>query len=114
MMKKPIFVFAFIVLAIFLIVFAVVLSGNQFTVARCVVSDNGTLYMAYHNRPVLLSYNHKTEFETGDKLLILHQTAFAESYPEQTRAYFIVKISSGTENDVPSEVIDVLTQLKSI
>ncbi len=41
--------------------------------------------MVYDERPVYLSFNGDKEYETGDNLLIVHQSAFAESYSEQIR-----------------------------
>ena len=94
-----------------ILVFAVAsvfLSGNQFTVAKCIVTDNDSLYMVYEDRPIRLTYDKDTDYQTGDKLLIFHQSAFAESYPEQTRAYFVMKIGSGTEDDIPQKAFEVL------
>ena len=84
-------------------------SGNQFTVARCIVTTNGSLFMVYEDRPVQL--NQKTDtWQTGDKLLILHASDFAESYPEQVKTHFVMKLSSGTKADVPQKALDVLTK----
>ena len=100
-----------IVVALALLLFAVILFiGNQITIARCIATDNGGLYMVYDERPVHLSFNGDKEYETGDNLLIVHQSAFAESYPEQTRAYFIMKLGSGSEKDIPQKAIDVLIE----
>ena len=99
------------IVALALIMFAVVLfSGNQITVARCIVTENGSLYMVYDDRPIHLNYDKDTDYEIGDKLLIIHQSVFAESYPEQTRAYFIMKLSSGSTEDIPQSAIDVLIE----
>lgn len=99
------------VISLALIVFAVVIfSGNQITVARCIVTENGSLYMVYDDRPIHLNSDKDTDYETGDKLLILHQSAFAESYPEQTRASFIMKLSSGSLGDIPQKALDVLAE----
>lgn len=87
------------------------LSGNNVTTARCIVTDDGTLYMVCDERPIQLNYGKETDFKTGDKLLIVYSTAFAESYPEQTRAAFIVKLSGGTARDVPQRAFDVLYSL---
>ena len=90
-------------------------SSNKITVARCVVTDNGSLYMAYNDeKPVLLSGKvDGRKFNTGDKLLIVHSTAFAESYPEQTRATLIIRLSPGTKNDGPQTVLDILDGLSA-
>ena len=97
----------FIIVAILVLFIAIVfLGGNRFTVARCIVSDNDSLYMVYRDRPILLSYDKDTDYQTGDELLILHKSAFAESYPEQTIAYFIIKLNSGSEDAIPQKVFD--------
>lgn len=114
MQKKGIKITAIIlgaVLAIILIGLAIIfLSGNQFTVARCIVTENGSLYMVYDDSPVKLNYDGDTDYKTGDKLLIAHQSAFAESYPEQTRAYFVMKLGSGSLDDIPQKALDVLIE----
>ena len=99
------------VLALALVGVAIIfLSGNQITVARCIVTENGSLYMVYDERPVRISAGEDREYQTGDKLLIVHATAFAESYPEQARAVFVMKIGSGTKEDIPQKALDVLTE----
>ena len=99
------------VLALALLGIAVLfLSGNQITVARCIVTENGGLYMVYDERPVRISAGEDKNYQTGDKLLIVHASAFAESYPEQARTVFVMKISSGTKEDIPQKALDVLTE----
>lgn len=85
-------------------------SGNQITVARCIVTDNGSVYMVYDDRPVHLSYEEDANCQTGDKLLIVHASAFAESYPEQVRTLLIIKVGSGSEEDIPQKAFDVLIE----
>ena len=109
MKKKKWLIPALIVVAIVVLSVAVVfLGGNQFTVARCIVTDNDSLYMVYEDRPILLVYDKNTNYQTGDKLLIVHQSVFAESDPEQTRAYVVMKIGSGSKDDIPQKAIDAL------
>lgn len=99
------------VLALALVGLAIIfLSGNQITVARCIVTENGSLYMVYDERPVRISAGDDRDYQTGDKLLIVHASAFAESYPEQARAVFVMKISSGSKDDIPQKALDVLTE----
>lgn len=99
------------VLALALVGLAIIfLSGNQITVARCIVTENGSLYMVYDERPVRISAGEDRDYQTGDKLLIIHANAFAESYPEQARAVFVMKIGSGTKEDIPQKALDVLTE----
>ena len=100
-----------IILAILVLTVSVVfLSGIQFTVARCIVTDNDSLYMVYDDRPIHLTYDKDIDCQTGDNLLIVHKSAFAESYPEQTIAYFVMKIGSGSKDDIPQKAFDVLIE----
>ena len=86
------------------------LSGNQITVARCIVTENDSLYMVYDERPVRISAGEDKNYQTGDKLFIVHASSFAESYPEQARTVFVMKIGSGTKEDIPQKALDVLTE----
>lgn len=108
--KRWVSLVVMIIVILVLIVAVIFLSGNEFTIARCIVTDNDSLYMVYDDRPIQLSYDKTTDCQTGDKLLIVHQSAFAESYPERTRAYFVMKISSGSKEDIPQKVFDVLIE----
>ncbi len=89
------------------------LSGNQITAARCIVTDSGALYMVYDGRPVKLN-GADGEYQTGDQLLVIHQAAFAESYPEQCRAYLVIKAAAGSQSDVPQSALDVLIETGNI
>ena len=113
-MKKGIKIAVIIIaaaLALALLGLAVLfLSGNQITVARCIVTENGGLYMVYDERPVRISAGEDKDYQTGDKLLIVHASAFAESYPEQARTVFVMKIGSGTKEDIPQKAFDVLIE----
>lgn len=100
-----------IIVAILVLSIAIVfLRGNQITVARCIVTENGSLYMVYDERPIQLNYNGTTAYQTGDQLLIVHASAFAESYPEQARACFVMKIGSSSRDDIPQKALDILIE----
>ena len=109
-MKKRIVFISIVSIAvtILLVLAFVFISGNQITMTRCIVTDNDSLYMVFGDRPIHLTYDREIECQTGDKLLIIHQSQFAESYPEQTRAYFVMKIGSGSKEDIPEIAFDIL------
>ena len=109
--KKLAVILGAVILLVLIVVGLWTSSGIQLTKARCVVADNGTLFMVYENRPVVLNGIEEHDFQTGDELLILHAGAFAESYPEQVRAYKAVRLSGGTQEDVPKEVLDILIEM---
>jgi len=113
-MKKGVKIAVIIIAAVLVLALVglaiIFLSGNQITVARCIVTENGSLYMVYDERPVRISAGDDRDYQTGDKLLIIHASAFAESYPEQARAVFVMKIGSGTKEDIPQKALDVLTE----
>ena len=109
--NKIILIVIIAVLALVLLGFVMLfLSGNQITIARCIVTENGSLYMVYDERPVHISAGDEKDYQTGDKLLIIHASAFAESYPEQARTIFVMKIGSGTKDDIPQKALHVLTE----
>lgn len=58
-MKKGIKIAVIVIAAVLMLAlvgFAIILfSGNQITVARCIVTENGSLYMVYDERPVRIS-----------------------------------------------------------
>ena len=115
-MKKKGFMIAISIISAIVLLFIIAItvifiSGNQITTARCIVTDSGILFMVYDDRPVQLNYGKDADFQTGDKLLIIHQSAFAESYPEQTKAYLIVRIGSGSADDIPENAWNILREV---
>ena len=113
-MKKGVKIAVIIIAAVLVLALVgcaiILFSGNQITVARCIVTENGGLYMVYDERPVRISAGDDKDYQTGDKLLIVHASAFMESYPEQARAVFVMKIGSGTKEDIPQKAFDVLIE----
>ena len=78
-------------------------------------SENGTCFLVNNNSPIRLSdFSEKGDrfngLSDGDKILVLHGVT-QESYPASTFAYFAVKLSDGTIDDVPETVITALTEL---
>ena len=83
-------------------------SGFTVSTGRCLMAEPTNCFMLIDDRPVRLNHKGKINFQTGDKLLVLHQNVYAESYPEQTRAYLILKTGSGSQDDVPQAAKDAL------
>lgn len=112
--KNTIIVVA-IAFALALIGLAVILfCGNQITVAHCAVSESDYLYMIYEDRPVRIDTDNESGYQTGDRLLIIHANEFFESYPEQARAIFVMKIGTGTEADIPQKALEIITDVESV
>ena len=83
------------------------------TVGRCLIADNGSVMLIDDNSPIVLSVKNPDSLEnlsTGDKILVFHD-GIRESYPAQTFAQFVMKLGSGTEADIPA---DVITQLREL
>lgn len=116
--KKKIKAVLYVILGALLVAVTVIaltfLSGNRVTVARCIVTENGSLYMVYDGRPVQLNYEGNVDCKTGDRLFIVHSTAFAESWPEQTRAVLVIKLSRGDESDVPENAFDIFSETENV
>lgn len=113
--KAVIFVVAVLLIVGLIGLGCIYLSGKNMTTARCLVTENGALYMVYgkDERPIRLGYEHTEKFQTGDKLFIVFDRAFCETYPEKTTARFIVKLKSGTAADVPQHIFAILDSLRA-
>lgn len=89
--------------------------GTSISTGVVLKSDNGTCFLVSHNSPIrLCDYSEKgNQFEKytdGDKILVIHD-GVAESYPASTLPLFTLKISDGSIEDVPENVISSLTEL---
>ena len=111
--KITLIVIAALVAVVLLGLAVIYLSGNKITIARCIPAENGGLYMVDDERPIILGYKKDVECEIGDKFLIIHSSAFAESYPEQTRTVFMMKIGKGSVEDIPDKVFKTLYETKN-
>ena len=87
----------------------------DFSVGRCLVTDNGSYMFIDGNSPIVMSTRRDKEkifgdLETGDKILLLHD-GIQESYPGGTGAYWCMKLENGTQADIPEQVIEELAEL---
>ena len=85
------------------------------TVGRCLIADNGSVILIAGTESIVLCAKNPDSpmlknLQTGDKILVFHD-GVRESYPAQTLAYFVVKLGSGTEADIPASVISQLAEL---
>ncbi|MBQ8683944.1 MAG: hypothetical protein IJ518_05455 [Clostridia bacterium] len=85
-----------------------VMSGKAVSVGRFISGDNGTCFVVLDNRPVQVHHIGAAGCTVGDKVLVMHQNVFAESWPEQTKGYCILRLSEGTQADIPEDVWTVL------
>ena len=111
----PIIVFVFILVCI---VGAVLyMNAKSLTVSSGLYlkADNGSHMLIVNQTPIQLSnrtdnqniFNMLTD---GDRILVLHD-GIAESYPAKTGLYALLKRSDGAYDDIPTPVIESLTEL---
>ena len=89
--------------------------GVSFTKGRCIRAENGSCMIVMENSPVVMknSTNHKNPFRkysTGDSLLIIHGPV-QETLPGGTDVHWAVKLSGGSIEDVPRDIITVLEDM---
>ena len=93
--------------------------GYGISVGRALYAKDGSCMLVVdENSPIRMSdRSNKTEkgelfrgITTGDKILVVH-TGIEESYPAHTGAYFVVKLSDGSREDIPDKVIENLTAM---
>ena len=110
-----------LLLAIAFFAFAAIMSamGYGMSVGRALLTkDDSCMLVVDENSPIIMrDRSDKTgkgelfsRISTGDKILVFHD-GVAESYPAQTGAYFIIKLSGGSIDDIPDKIIDELTQM---
>ena len=88
--------------------------SGRVTVEGRVIVSGSTYLIVEDGRPIVMHGDRNGLFKgvtTGDVISILRAGEIAESYPEQVRVYECKKISDGSVDDIPAEVIDSLTSM---
>lgn len=114
-MKKKILVILGIVICLAAAGF-LILAGKGYSpsTGRYLRADNADI-LILDNSPVVMSVNSDkddvfADYEIGDKLLVLHD-GIMESYPAQTRVYFVIKLADGHISDISESVLKQLYEL---
>jgi len=82
---------------------------------RVLITSHGGYMLIRDNSPISMG-NPKNksglfdDLENGDEILVLHD-GINESYPGKTGAYAIYKLKDGDIDDIPAEVLTILTEL---
>lgn len=85
------------------------------SVGRCLISDHGSYLLIQGNSPTELHNASGDEnlfegIDTGDEIEVTSSMVML-TYPSQTYIYSLKKLSDGSIDDIPQEVIDDLTEL---
>lgn len=117
-MKKKVLV----LICIILMLLSALVSGLWYMSAHSlslsagrVLHANASVMLILDNSPIQMSVRKDNtklfdKLSDGDKVLVLHD-GIAESYPGRTGMYWIFKLSDGSIEDIPG---DVLTQLAEL
>jgi len=106
----------FLVVSFFIFAFVMTEKGYGMTVGRALYAKDGScMLIEDENSPIRMSdlSDGKNLFDgisTGDKILVIH-TGIAESYPAQTGAYWLLKLSDGDRDDIPDKIIEDLSSM---
>lgn len=104
---------------LFLIVSAVVIffiSGDRaISTGYALVTDTGAVLLVDENGSAAVLNDSKDQnlsdkLQTGDKILVVHG-AVMESYPARTKAYLLIKLESGSINNIPDSTLKSLSDL---
>ena len=119
-MKTKVLRLPLIIIGSLLIVLALIFAlmahrSLSFSSGRYLLTDSGSDLLILGNSPVVMSNRTNNEnmfsrLDTGDKILVLHD-GIAESYPEKTGAYFVIKLGNGSRSDIKSSVLESLSEL---
>lgn len=115
-LKKKLFIAIPIVLIVTLILAAAVFMHNKaFRVARIIEAENENyLWVTEDEGPTLIIEEwlcDLREVNTGDKVLLLCDSAVLLSYPGQNTVYYCKKLEAGTREDIPQVHIQGLEEL---
>lgn len=123
MKKKFVVKIICVILAIFLLITALVVigigvmaaRGYGITEGRCLITATGSyMLIDEDNSPIEMSNRSEkdlfTDLSSGDEILVIHD-GIQESYPAGTGVYYCKKLNDGKPEDIPSSVIESLTEL---
>lgn len=105
-----------LVVSFFIFAFVMTEKGYGMSVGRALYARDGSCMLVVdENSPIIMFDRSEKEdlfkgISTGDKILVVH-TGIAESYPAQTGAYWLIKLSDGEKDDIPEKIIDNLTRM---
>lgn len=108
--KKRRWIIPLVILVVLAAVAALWMSDKALSVGRFISGENGGCFIALDDRPVLVHYIGGANCGPGDRVLVIHRNVFAESWPEQTKGYFMVKLGEGTDTDIPESALEVLRE----
>lgn len=114
-MKKKILIPICVILALAVLAVVGIMYMNArslaFSVGRILYANNSVMLVIDHS-PIELSSKKISfdKFTDGDKVLVLHD-GIETTYPAKTGVYGIIKLSNGTVEDIPSEVLEELETL---
>lgn len=113
-LKITLGVISVIVILLVLSIYILINKGYGISVGRYLEAKGGKAMLIRENSPISMhnrtNYDLVSDLDTGDEILVIH-TGIAESYPGQTGVYAVFKISDGTTNDIPKNVVDQLMEL---
>lgn len=118
-MKKKIWLIPVAVIGALLIViiaFAGIMINKGYGMSQGLYLEgkDGQAMLICENSPIVMSNRTNRELfddlEVGDEILVIHD-GINESYPGQTGAYAIIKLSDGDIANIPQIVIDQLVEL---
>lgn len=104
-----------VVLILFAAVLLMLRNNINLSIGTCIAAENGNYLVVLDHSPVVMHQRSGGEsvfadLNTGDKIFIVHD-GIEQSYPGQTGLHFMLKLSDGSEHDVPSEIITELQEL---
>ncbi|MBP3324232.1 MAG: hypothetical protein J6M16_08570 [Clostridia bacterium] len=89
--------------------------GLKAVVSRCIVSDDGTVFYNYENKPVAIKWYDEKHYltdklTTGDLVLIIGEADFSGNNGHYLRFKDCKLIEEGTVNDIPDDMLEPLIE----
>ncbi len=88
-----------------------VLSPFRFGTGIYIAADSPMILLDNGSGEPVVMHGGSRDYQTGDKVLILHNGTMMLSYPAQMSVYLCVRLKKGDARDVPQSVLDSLEEM---
>ncbi len=109
-MRKPVVII--IVAAVCLLAAGLfVLSPFTFSTGIYIAADSPIIVFEQGSGEPVVIHGRIGNYQTGDRILILHDGTMMLSYPAQMNVYFSIRLKKGDITQVPQSTLDALEEM---
>lgn len=88
-----------------------VFSPFSFSTGTYIAADASFIVFEQGSGEPVVMHGRVGNFQTGDRILILHNGTMMLSYPAQINVYFSIRLKKGDISQIPQDVLDSLEEM---